>query len=193
MNTGPELIRPVEKPERNWLPLVIAACAVLVIAGLLVLTLERGKSATAVAPVSAAPDAYAASLPISNIVMSESSNLAGGKVTYLDGHIANTGNRTITGITVQVLFRNVAHEVAQNETQPLKLIRTRDPYVDVEPVMANPIKPRNGRDFRLIFDTVTPDWDGAYPEMRILKVDSQLSSGTGMKSGSMRAVERNTR
>ncbi len=173
MNTGPELIRPVEKPERNWLPLVIAACAVLVIAGLLVLTLERGKSATAVAPVSAAPDAYAASLPISSIVMSESSNLAGGKVTYLDGHIANTGNRTVTGITVQVLFRNVAHEVAQNETQSLKLIRTRDPYVDVEPVMANPIKPGDARDFRLIFDTVTPDWDGAYPEIRILKVDSQ--------------------
>ena len=62
--------------------------------------------------------------------MSESTNLAGGKVTYLDGHIANTGPRTVTGITVQVLFRDFAHEVTQNETQPLKLIRTREPYVD---------------------------------------------------------------
>ena len=63
--------------------------------------------------------------------MSESSNLAGGKVTYLDGHITNTGTRTVTGITVQVLFRTFAHEVAQNETQPLKLIRMREPYIDL--------------------------------------------------------------
>ena len=53
--------------------------------------------------------------------MSESSNLAGGKVTYVDGHIANKGSRTVTGITVQVLFRDMAQEVTQNETQPLKI------------------------------------------------------------------------
>ena len=66
--------------------------------------------------------------------MSESANLAGGKATYLDGRIANNGSRTVTGITVQVLFRDPAHEVAQNETQPLRIIRTREPYMDVEPV-----------------------------------------------------------
>ena len=77
--------------------------------------------------------------------MSESSNLIGGKVTYLDGRIANQGNRTVTGITVQVLFRDPAHEVAQNETQPLKIIRTRDPYIDVEPLSAAPLKPGEGR------------------------------------------------
>ena len=54
--------------------------------------------------------------------MSESSNLAGGKVTYIDGHITNSGSKTVTGISVQVLFRNAANEVAQNETQPLKWI-----------------------------------------------------------------------
>ncbi|HSZ16799.1 MAG TPA: hypothetical protein VK764_06835, partial [Terracidiphilus sp.] len=60
----------------------------------------------------------------------------------------------------------------QNETQALKLIRTRDPYVDVEPVSAAPLHPGDGRDFRLIFDAVSPDWDGAYPEIRILHVES---------------------
>jgi hypothetical protein len=93
-------------------------------------------------------------------------------VTYLDGHIANKGTRTITGITVQVLFRNYAHEVAQNETQPLKLIRMRDPYIDVEPVSASPLKPGGEQDFRLIFDTVSPDWDGAFPELRLIHVDA---------------------
>jgi hypothetical protein len=105
--------------------------------------------------------------------MSESSNLTGGKVTYLDGHIANQGARTVTNVTVQVLFRSFAHEVTQNETQPLKLIRTREPYVDVEPFSAAPLKPGSEQDFRLIFDTVSPDWDGAYPEIRILRVETK--------------------
>ena len=135
--------------------------------------LEHGKKTATVTPISAAPDAYAASLPITGLAMSESANLAGGKATYLDGHIANTGNRTVTGITVQVLFRTFAHEVAQNETQPLKFIRMRTPYVDVEPVSAAPLKPGDGQDFRLIFDAVTPDWDGAYPEIRVVKVEGQ--------------------
>lgn len=105
--------------------------------------------------------------------MSESANLAGGKVTYLDGQIANNGNKTVTAISVQVLFRNSAQEVAQNETQQLKIIRTRDPYVDLEPVSVAPLKPGDQRDFRLIFDAVTPSWDGAYPQLRILQVQTQ--------------------
>ncbi len=72
-----------------------------------------------------------------------------------------------------MLFRNSAQEVAQNETQPMKVIRMRDPYVDVEPVSAAPLKPGDERDFRLIFDHVTPDWDGAYPQLRILHVQTQ--------------------
>lgn len=172
MNTGPQLVRSAEPAERNWLPLAIAAGVVLVAAVLVVFVLERGHTGPSIAPINAAADPYAASLPITNLVMSESSNLAGGKVTYVDGHIANRGSKTVTGVSVQVLFHNVAHEVAQNETQPMKLIRTRQPYVDLQPVADSPLKPGDERDFRLIFDTVNPDWDGAYPELRILHVDA---------------------
>jgi hypothetical protein len=155
------------------MPLIVAAAIVLAIGGVVVLTLEHGKSAPTVTPINAAVDPYAESLSISNLAMSESSNLAGGKVTYLDGQVANNGSRTVTGITVQVLFRDPAHEVAQNETQPLKVIRTRDPYVDLEPLAAAPLKPGDRADFRLIFDTVAEDWDGAFPEIRILHVDAK--------------------
>lgn len=174
MSTPPnlELIRPAEPERRNWLPLAIAAAVVLVVAAVLVFVLEHGKTAASVTPISAAQDAYASSLPITNLAMSESASLSGGKVTYLDGHIVNKGSRTVTGITVQVLFRNYAHEVAQNETQPLKFIRTREPYIDIEPVSAAPLKPGAEQDFRLIFDAVSPDWNGAYPELRILRVDT---------------------
>jgi hypothetical protein len=155
------------------MPLAIAAAVVLIVAAAVVLVLEHGKARATVTPISAAPDAYAASLPITGLQMSESSNLAGGKVTYLDGHIANTGSRTVTAITVQVLFRTFAREVAQNETQPLMIIRTRDPYIDVEPVSAAPLAPGAQADFRLIFDAVNPDWDGAYPEIRVLRVQTK--------------------
>jgi len=153
--------------------MAIAAAVVVVVLAVVVVVLERHKNTATVAPVAAAADAYAGSLPISGVQMSESANLAGGKVTYLDGHIANKGDRTVTGIAVQVLFRNAAQEVAQNETQPMMLIRTRDPYVDLQPVSAAPLKPGDERDFRLIFDAVTPDWDGAYPQLRILHVQTQ--------------------
>jgi hypothetical protein len=173
VNTGPQLIRPAEAQERNWLPIAIAAAIVFVVFIGVVVFLEHGKNTTQVTPISTAADPYASSLPISGLAMSESANLAGGKVTYLDGHIANQGNRTVTGITVQILFRNIAHEVAQNETQQLKLIRTRDPYIDVEPVSAAPLKPADAQDFRLIFDAVSPNWDGAYPDIRIIKIDTK--------------------
>jgi hypothetical protein len=153
--------------------MAIAAGVVVVAAVVVIVVLERGKGGGTVTPISANPDPYAASLPITALAMSESSNLAGGKVTYLDGHIANAGERTVTGVTIQILFRNVAKEVAQNETQPLKLIRVRDPYVDLEPVSSAPLKPGDQRDFRLIFDAVSPDWDGAYPGIRIVRVDAK--------------------
>jgi hypothetical protein len=167
----PQLVPSAEKPERNWLPLIVAAATVLVVAAVLVLVLEHGKSTVKVTPISTSPDPYAASLPVTRLAMSESGNLAGGKVTYLDGHIANQGARTVSGVTVQVLFRDVAHEVTQNETQHLKLIRMRQPYIDLEPVSAAPLKPGDEQDFRLIFDAVSPDWDGAYPELRVIHVD----------------------
>ena len=173
LQPNPQLAPSVEKQERNWLPLAIAAAVVIVVAVVLIAVLERGKPAAKVTPISAAPDPYAGSLPITGLVMSESSNLAGGKVTYVDGHIANQGSRTVTGIAVQVLFRDAAHEVAQNETLPLKLIRIREPYVDLEPVSAAPLKPGDEHDFRFIFDAVSPDWNGAYPELRVVHVDSK--------------------
>jgi hypothetical protein len=173
VSTGPQLVRPAAPAERNWLPVAIAAAILLAVLGALILFLGRGKAAPPVTPITAQADSYAPNLPITNLAMSESSNLAGGKVTYLDGHIANKGDRTVAGITVQVLFRDYAHEVAQNETQALELIRTRDPYVDVQPVSAAPLKPGDERDFRLIFDTVASGWDGAFPEIRIVHVEAK--------------------
>lgn len=164
----------MQPQERNWLPLAIAAAVVVVITLVVVLGLEHNKSAsTAPTPVSAPLDPYASNLSVTGLAMSEASNLSGGKATYLDGQITNTGSRTVTGITVQTLFHGYTTPVALNVTQPMHFIRTRDPYIDIEPVSAAPLAPGGHQDFRLIFDAVPDDWDQNYPQVRILHVDSR--------------------
>ncbi|HEV2213819.1 MAG TPA: DUF2393 family protein [Terracidiphilus sp.] len=168
-----KLVPEPAKQERNWIPLGIAAFVVIAIAVIFALALRRDSNQSTVEPVNAPLDAYAASLPITNLAMSESSNFVGNRITYVEGHIANKGSRTVTGIRVQALFYDYASQAAQNTTQPLMLIRTRQPYVDVEPVSADPIKPGEERDFRLVFDGVSENWNGAYPTLKILHVEFQ--------------------
>jgi hypothetical protein len=160
--------------SRSILPWIIAGVIIAVIAGALIVSSGRKElPASPGGAELAAPDPYAADLPVTDLKMSESSNFAGGKVTYVDGHIANHGDKTVTDITVQVAFRDVGNQLAQKDTMPLTLIRMREPYVDTEPVTGDPIKPGEERDFRLILDRVTQDWNGQYPEVRVIQVVSK--------------------
>jgi len=168
------LSKKTAKESRSPLPWVVAGAAVLLVLGVLIAL--NGHKAPTGSPGGAglaAADPYASNLPLTNLKMSESSNFAGGKVTYVDGHIANHGDKTVTGITVQVAFRDFGNQLAQKETMPLALIRTREPYVDTETVVADPIKPGDERDFRLILDEVTQEWNGQYPEVRVIQVTSK--------------------
>jgi hypothetical protein len=147
----------------------VAALIVIVLVGALV---YFGRKKPVAAPSTLQPaDAYAASLPLSQFAMSEAANLSGGKLTYLDGHVTNTGNRTVTVVTVQVVFANDEALAPQIDTLPLTLIRTKEPYVDIEPVSANPLKPGDDREFRLTFETVPDNWNTQMPEVRIIQTD----------------------
>src|SRR5260370_29615845 len=105
--------------------------------------------------------------------MRDSTSLSGGKSTFIDGHIRNTGNQTVTGITVQVIFRNNEAMPPQIETLPLSLIRTREPYIDTQPVSAAPLKPGDERDFQLIFESLPANWKMQIPEIHIIQVDTK--------------------
>lgn len=161
------------KEPRSAVPWIIAGCAVLgCIIGIILLSHHprpENPGGAGLAPA----DPYAASLAIADVKMSESSSVGGTKVTYLDGTIANHGDKTVTGMTVQVAFRDYTHIMAQKDTMPLSLIRTHEPYVDTEPVSAAPIKPGDSREFRLIFDHVAASWNQEYPELRIIQVSTR--------------------
>ena len=126
----------------SWLPWIIAAAVVVVGLGVWIVVGARTNPDTPSIGTGMAPaDPYAASLPISGLQMSEADSFSGAKVTYIDGQITNTGNRTLTAITVQVGFHSDVGQYAQRLAVPLSLIRTRQPYVDIEPVSSAPIEP----------------------------------------------------
>src|ERR1700733_1797546 len=158
-------------PEDGGAPLAVWGVAGLVVLLLIGGLLFAGRHKAAPSPNTIQPlAAYAPNLPLSQLAMSESTSLSGGKSTFVDGHIENTGGQTVTGITVQVLFRNDEGMPPQIETLPLALIRTREPYIDTQPVSAAPLKPGDGRDFRLIFETIPANWNMQMPEIHIIQV-----------------------
>ncbi|HEY2038223.1 MAG TPA: DUF2393 family protein [Edaphobacter sp.] len=154
-------------PLSAWLiagAVVLAVVAVLVLAGH-----RKAPTVNGVQPA----DPYAVSLPLSGLQMSESTSLSGGKSTFIDGRIRNAGSSTVTGVTIQVLFQNEEQMPPQVETLPLSLIRTREPYVDTQPVSADPLKPGDEKEFRMIFESIPTNWNMQMPEVRVIRVEKK--------------------
>lgn len=173
--TNPGLFQPpppAAREPRSTLPWIIAGGLVIIAIGVLVTLSHRAQPANPGGAGLAPPDPYAASLPIGNLEMSQANSMVGNN-TYIDGQITNKGDKVVTGITVQVAFRGVTNQIVQKATMPLNLVRTRQPYVDTEPVSSAPIGPGQTVEFRLIFDHVAQDWNQAYPEIRIIQVSSK--------------------
>jgi Protein of unknown function (DUF2393) len=162
------------RESTSWAPWIVAAVVVIVGIGALVLFGGRGNHQTEAGGTGMAPaDPYAANLTISGLQMSEATSFSGAKVTYVDGQITNHGSQTVTAITVQVGFHSDTGQFAERLSFPLSLIRTRQPYVDLEPVSAAPIQPGQSRDFRLIFDSVPAEWNQQYPEIRVVNIHAK--------------------
>ncbi len=178
-NTGRRAGEPtifgIKPPASDGMPMaawVIAALVVvLVVVGMVMASRGKGKATptNSVQPLAA----YAGSLPLSQLAMSESTSISGGKSTFVDGHIKNTGTATITGIAVQVLFGNAEGSSPTIDTMPLTLIRTRQPYIDTQSVASSPLKPGDERDFRLIFESIPENWNMEMPEVRVVGVETK--------------------
>jgi hypothetical protein len=161
-------------PEGGGVPVAawgVAGLVVLVVLlGLVFATRHKSQaSPNTIQPLAT----YAAELPLSQLAMSESTSLSGGKSTFIDGHIQNAGGQTVSGVTVQVIFRNDEAMPPQVETLPLSVVRMQEPYIDTQPISAAPLKPGEERDFRLIFETIPANWNTQMPEIHIISVDTK--------------------
>lgn len=161
---------PAEPRGSMRLPLLIGGGVVLLaVVLMLVFGHHTVKAPTTVLPL----DSYAANLPLSGIEMSEGSTSAGGRMNYIDGKVTNTGNRTITGVTVQVIFRSDDAQTVSLQSVPLMLVRSREPYIDVQSVAAAPIASAATAEFRLIFEGLPATWNQQVPELHIVSVQSK--------------------
>jgi hypothetical protein len=163
--------KPAEESRRRWM--LLAGLGLLVVLGVIAFAVRghKGGASEAVNQI-LPPDPYTPSLTFSQLAMSQSTSISGGTSTFIDGHVRNSGNRTLTGVTVQVLFGNDEGMAPEVETLPLSLIRAHEPYVDTEPLSVAPLKPGDEKEFRLIFESVPGNWNQMLPEIHVVKVTS---------------------
>jgi hypothetical protein len=143
---------------------MLGVAMVLLVAGVLALLLRQGPKNLAT------PHPYAANLKLSDLKMSAAENFVGASVTYIDGAIANGGNKTVTHAFVHVVFKNSMRQVAQAEDVPLHVLQTSGPYPDAVDLTLSPLAPGQSKAFRLTFEHITSDWDQAYPELQVTDV-----------------------
>ncbi|HEU5233776.1 MAG TPA: DUF2393 family protein [Terriglobales bacterium] len=159
-----------EESRPPIVPIAIGALAVAIVIALLVFLGRKGSNETS-AP--STPDPYAANLVISSPSMSTAANFAGQEVTYIEGKIANNGDKTVTSAILQIVFHDSLGQVVQKETQRLMVITTRQPYIDTAPLSSAPLKAGQTREFRQTFEHVSAEWNTQLPEMTIVKTSTQ--------------------
>ena len=144
--------------------IVVAIAVVVAIAGIIALVLREAPRANS------GPPPYAANLKFSDLKMSQAQNFVGATVTYIDGTIINTGDKTVMHAVVQVTFKDFYNQVAQIENVPMKVLQTGGPYLDTTDLLIAPLAPGESKPFRLIFEHVSEQWNQAYPDLQITDV-----------------------
>ena len=155
-----------ESQARNWTPFIIGLIAVMVVVGIIVvLTRHRGQTAAAVDP-------YAAKLQISDARVSAAENYVGGTVTYLDATITNTGDKTLVGADMSLVFKNTMGQIVQKETLPLHVLVENQlaGYPDQADLSRSPIGPGQSKSVRMTLEHISADWNQAPPEMQLVNL-----------------------
>jgi hypothetical protein len=157
---------PLAERERdsNLRPILLGVALVVVVVGAIAF-LTRGSPKN-----TNAPHPYAANLKLSDLKMSAAENFVGASVTYIDGTVTNTGDKTVTHAIVHVAFKNSLGEVAQAEDVPLHVLQTSGPYPDAVDLSLSPLVPGQGKPFRLTFEHISSDWNQAYPDLQVTDV-----------------------
>lgn len=164
---------PSQESGFPWMAMGIAVVLLAAILGVAFLLSSRTPPSATAAAEGAPLHPYAAQLRFTDLQMSTAQNFVGATVTYLECKVSNTGDKAVSGATVESIFRNSLGEMVQKEAQPLMYIHARKPYTDTSDLHANPLKPGETREFRLTFDHVSADWNRGFPELRVTAVSFQ--------------------
>ncbi len=160
--TGPPLAP--RKEESNRLPIIIGIAAVVIVVGIVAFfTRSSPKSLSQ-------PHPYAANLKLSDLKMSAAENFVGASVTYLDGTITNSGDKTLTAANAHLTFKDSVGQVTQTEDVPVQILQTSGPYPDVVSLTAAPLAPGQSKPFRLTLEHVSDAWNHEYPQLDITDV-----------------------
>ena len=161
------LIQPTpvaEERDSSRRTIAIAVAVVIVLAVIFAFLLRsQPKSATG-------PPSYAASLKLSDFKMSAAENFVGATVSYVDGTITNSGNKTVTHVIVQVLFKDDLGQLAQREDIPMQVLKTTGPYPEAVDFTVSPLGPGQSKAFRLTFESISAQWNHQYPEIQVTDV-----------------------
>jgi hypothetical protein len=157
---------PVSEEERDSSRriILIAVAAVIMVAVVAALLLRsQPKSASG-------PQPYAANLKLSDFKMSAAENFVGATVSYVDGTVTNSGDKTVTHAVVEVQFKDDLGQLAQREDIPLQVLKTTGPYPEAVDFRVSPLGPGQSKPFRLTFESISAQWNHQYPEIRVTDV-----------------------
>lgn len=152
--------------ERDSSRLIISIAVAAVIAVMLVVAFLLREPPKA----PKGPPSYATNLKLSDFKMSAAENFIGATVSYVDGTISNAGDKTVTHVVVEVVFKDEMGQVAQREEVALRVVKTNVPYQDAVDLAASPLAPGQSQPFRLTFEGISAQWNRQYPEIRVTDV-----------------------
>src|SRR5271156_4013638 len=160
----PNLNPTKERQESSLRPILIGIVIVGIVVGALTLIFRAQQKK----PVP--PPAYAANLKFSDLKTSAAQNFVGATVSYIDGSITNTGDKTVIHAVVQVIFKDDMGQTAQREELPIRVLRTSGPYEEAVDLNLSPLAPGQSKPFRLTFENISAQWNHAYPDLQITQV-----------------------
>ncbi len=156
-----------EERDSSRLTIVIAVAVIMALAIAIAFLLRTKPTGPA------GPPPYAANLKLSDFKMSAAENFVGATVSYIDGTITNSGNKTVTHAMVTVIFQDDMGQLAQREDVPLKVLRTTGPYPESVDLSVSPLAPGQAEQFRLTFESISAQWNHQYPQIQISDVTTR--------------------
>jgi hypothetical protein len=154
----------IEERNSNLGPILAGLALVIVVVGIAAFLLRTDTK------IANAIDPYAANIKFSEMKMSAAENFVGSSVTYLDGTVTNTGDRTVSHAMVEVTFKDSLGQIVQSEDVALRILQTSGPYPEALDLSVVPLAPAQAKPFRLTFEHVTADWNHEYPELKVTEV-----------------------